>query len=126
MTHYPAIVHKESDSCYGVSFPDLPGCIAAGATLDEAYADAIEALRFHVEGMEEDRLTVPPPSPLGATEGDGGALVLVPLLLPEGRSARVNVSIDRRLLDTLDAEARARGQTRSAFLADAAERAIKG
>jgi predicted RNase H-like HicB family nuclease len=126
MTHYPAIVHKEVESCYGVSFPDLPGCTAAGATLDEAYADAIEALRFHVEGMEEDQLPVPPPSALGATDADGGALVLVPLLLPEGRSARVNVSIDRRLLGTLDAEARARGQTRSAFLAEAAERAIKG
>jgi predicted RNase H-like HicB family nuclease len=126
MTHDPAIVHKEADSCYGVSFPDLPGCIAAGATLDEAYADAIEALRFHVEGMEEDRLAAPPPSALQAMDADGGGLMLVPLLLPEGRPPRVNVSIDRRLLDTLDAEARARGQTRSAFLAEAAERAIKG
>lgn len=38
MTHYVALIHKHADSCYGVSFPDLPGVITAGDTLDEAIA----------------------------------------------------------------------------------------
>ena len=41
---YIAIIHKEPDSDFGVSFPDFPGCITAGRTLDEAKEMALEAL----------------------------------------------------------------------------------
>jgi antitoxin HicB len=54
MKHYIAVIHKDSDSCYGVSFPDLPGVIAAGDTLDEALSEAAEALAFAAEGWSED------------------------------------------------------------------------
>jgi antitoxin HicB len=54
MTHYIALIHKDADSCYGVSFPDLPGVIAAGDTLDEALAQAAEALAFAADGWAED------------------------------------------------------------------------
>jgi predicted RNase H-like HicB family nuclease len=58
---YPALVHKEKDSEYGVSFPDFPGCITAGKTQDEAQKLAEEALRFHVEGMLADGDSIPEP-----------------------------------------------------------------
>lgn len=45
-THYIALIHKDADSCYGVSFPDLPGVITAGDTLDEAIAQGAEVLAF--------------------------------------------------------------------------------
>lgn len=51
---YLAIIHKEPDSDYGVSFPDFPGCITAGSTLEEASEMGREALAFHVRGMIED------------------------------------------------------------------------
>ncbi len=54
MTHYIALIHKDTDSCYGVSFPDVPGVIAAADTLDEALAEAGEALAFAAEGWVED------------------------------------------------------------------------
>ncbi len=54
MKHYIAVVHKDSDSCYGVSFPDLPGVVAAGDTLDEALSEATEALAFAAEGWAAD------------------------------------------------------------------------
>ena len=54
MTHYIALIHKDSDSSYGVSFPDVPGVIAAAGTLDEALAEAAGALAFAAEGWEED------------------------------------------------------------------------
>ena len=54
MRHYIALLHKEADSDYGVSFPDLPGCVTAGKTLDEARANAEEALALHLAGMAED------------------------------------------------------------------------
>jgi len=59
--NYIAIINKEDGSDYGVSFPDFPGCITAGATVDEAKDMAIEALHLHIEGMVEDGEPVPTP-----------------------------------------------------------------
>ncbi|MBN8994737.1 MAG: type II toxin-antitoxin system HicB family antitoxin [Rhizobiales bacterium] len=49
MAHYIALIHKDLDSSYGVSFPDLPGVIAGGDSIDEAMAEAAEALVFAAE-----------------------------------------------------------------------------
>jgi predicted RNase H-like HicB family nuclease len=46
MCQFIALIHKDADSDYGVSFPDLPGCVTAGATLDEARDMAAEALHW--------------------------------------------------------------------------------
>ena len=54
MRDYIGIIHKDPESDYGVSFPDFPGCVTAGSSLDEARAMAVEALGFHIEGMVED------------------------------------------------------------------------
>ena len=53
MPHYIALIHKDPDSCYGVSFPDVPGVFTAGDTLDEAIAQAAEVLSFAAEDWEE-------------------------------------------------------------------------
>jgi predicted RNase H-like HicB family nuclease len=42
--------------------PDLPGCVAAGATRDEVMTLIQEAMTFHIEGLKEEGLPVPPPS----------------------------------------------------------------
>ena len=49
MPHYIALIHKDADSCYGVSFPDIPGVVTAGDTLDEAMQQAGEVLEFAAE-----------------------------------------------------------------------------
>jgi predicted RNase H-like HicB family nuclease len=49
MAHYIALIHKDRDSCYGVSFPDVPGVFTAGDTIDEAMQKAIEVLAFAAE-----------------------------------------------------------------------------
>lgn len=49
MPHYIALIHKDSDSCYGVSFPDIPGVFTAGDTVDEAMQQAREVLQFAAE-----------------------------------------------------------------------------
>lgn len=78
---YIAYLHKDSDSDFGVSFPDFPGVITAGRTLDEAYRMAAEALEMHIAGMLEDGETIPAPSMLDALESDparsGAVIVLV-------------------------------------------------
>ena len=63
MANYIAIVHKESKSDFGVSFPDFPGCITAGKNIDEAKDMAQEALTLHIQGMLEDGEQLRSPSP---------------------------------------------------------------
>jgi antitoxin HicB len=47
--HYIALIHKDPDSCYGVSFPDIPGVFTAADTIEEAMQQAAEVLRFAAE-----------------------------------------------------------------------------
>ncbi len=53
MPHYIALIHKEGDSGYGVSFPDWPGVTTGGDTIDEAMQSASEALQFAAEDWAE-------------------------------------------------------------------------
>jgi antitoxin HicB len=53
MTHYIALIHKDGDSCYGVSFPDLPGVFTAGDTIDEAIQKAAEVIEFAAEDWSD-------------------------------------------------------------------------
>jgi len=70
MRYYIALLHKDPKSDYGVSFPDLPGCITAGRTLDEARAMAVDALALHLQGMIEDGSAIPEPSSLETVMAD--------------------------------------------------------
>jgi predicted RNase H-like HicB family nuclease len=127
---YLAFIHKEPDSCYGVSFPDFPGCSSAGDSLDEAVANGVEALSGHVRVMEADGDVIPKPRTLEEIVDDsslredreGALLSAVPLVRDRGSSTRINVSLDLGLLEAIDSAARRRKQTRSAFLASAARR----
>jgi predicted RNase H-like HicB family nuclease len=70
MRYYIALIHKDPNSDYGVSFPDFPGCVTAGATLDEARKMGEEALALHIEGMVEDGDAIPEQSSLERIMGD--------------------------------------------------------
>lgn len=59
MAGYVALVHKDEGTSYGVSFPDVPGCVSAGETLDEALANAAEALAGHLALMRADGDKIP-------------------------------------------------------------------
>jgi len=61
-----ALIHKDAGSEIGVSFPDLPGCVTAGATLDEACEMAAEALDLHLKSMAEEGDSIPEPSSIEA------------------------------------------------------------
>jgi predicted RNase H-like HicB family nuclease len=55
MSNYIAIIHKDENSCFGVSFPDVSGVFTAGDTLDEAIYLARDVLAFAAESWEEDK-----------------------------------------------------------------------
>ena len=57
-----AIVIEKAEGNFSAYVPDLPGCVATGASVEEAEAQIREAIAFHLEGMREDGLPVPPPS----------------------------------------------------------------
>jgi predicted RNase H-like HicB family nuclease len=61
MAAYIALVHKDDGTSYGVSFPDVPGCISAGDTFEEAVANAGEALAGHFAAMRADGDPIPAP-----------------------------------------------------------------
>src|SRR6267378_7151125 len=65
-----AYLHKDRKSDFGVSFPDFPGCVTAGKSLEEARRKAPEALAFHIAGMVEDREKIPKPSKMDDLAGD--------------------------------------------------------
>lgn len=120
MTDYIALLRKQADSDFGVEFPDFPGCITAGVTLEDARHMAAEALLLHVEGMIEDGDTIPEPSGLDEVltnpiYGNAAAIVVdVPTRRP--RSVRVNISVPEDILQAIDRVT----DNRSRFLADAA------
>ncbi|KKB11437.1 hypothetical protein VE25_12770 [Devosia geojensis] len=131
---YTAFIHKDPDSDFGVSFPDVPGCIAAGETIEAALKNAAEALAFHIEGIEADGDPVPVPrspddilsDPSFGEDRQGAIVASVPLVRDLGSTTRINVSLDLGLLKAIDEEARERKQTRSAFIASAVRKEIAG
>lgn len=71
MTHYIAIIHKEPGSIYGISFPDVPGVVAAAESLDAALVEAAEALAFAAEDWKQQTGTpFPRPRSLDALQAD--------------------------------------------------------
>jgi predicted RNase H-like HicB family nuclease len=61
MAQYIALVHKDEGTSYGVSFPDVPGCISVGDTFEQAVANAAEALAGHFAAMRADGDGIPAP-----------------------------------------------------------------
>ena len=128
MSDYIGLIHKEAGSDFGVSFPDFPGVVTAGKSLDEARALAEEALAFHVEGLVADGDAIAAPSTLEEVRADAenrdGVVILVAVKTQAPKAVRVNVTLPEDVLEQIDRFAEAHGFTRSGFLTQAAKRAM--
>lgn len=126
MPSYIGLIHKDANSDFGVSFPDFPGAITAGVTLDDARAMAEEALALHVEGMVEDGEAIPEPSTLEDVMSDpdnrSGVAILVSVKTEQPKAIRVNITLPEDVLAQIDQYAEAHGFTRSGLLAQAAKK----
>lgn len=117
MDRYPALIDGEKGA-YGVTFPDIDGVVAMGATLDEAMLNAEEALRDYAAESEKDGLPLAAPSaPEELTVVEGCTLISVPLIRVSGRSVRANMLLDEDVLAFIDKEARRRSMTRTSYVA---------
>lgn len=122
--YYTAIVERDGQGGFGVFFPDLPGCVSSGDTVQEAALNAEAALALHVAGMLEDGEALPLPTDPTAIEDDPEADEAARLMVgvePRQERVRVNVMIERNLLAAIDA----RSDNRSRFLSEAAAERLK-
>lgn len=127
MKYFYALVHKDPGSAFGIEFPDLPGCFSAADEIENVLPNACEALELWFEDEPEVQ-------PMGLEQikslvldelAEGAFIVAVPYIVQTGRLVRANISLDRGMLDAIDRAAAERRLTRSAFLADAARKAIE-
>jgi predicted RNase H-like HicB family nuclease len=92
MSGYIALVHKDDGTSYGVSFPDVPGCISAGDTFEEAVGNAAEALAGHFAAMRADGETIPVPRSFEDLKRDAAFVedstdAIVTMVTPRGTMA---------------------------------------
>ena len=126
MAHFIALI-DEDHGAFGAWFPDCPGCTAMRESVDAAVGHATNALREWMADRAADGLAPPDARTIVALRTQEAEAftpetvpVMIPLLLDAGRMVRANISLDAGLLEAIDAAAKARGLTRSAFLASAA------
>lgn len=119
---FPVVVHKDENSDYGVTIPDMPGCFTAGTTLDEAINNIQEAAECHYV----DEAELPVASSLERFVNDseyaGGIWVMVNIDLAKlkVKAKRVNITMPENLLHAIDRYAEQYHMTRSGLLAQAA------
>lgn len=125
---YIAYLHKDGKSDFGVSFPDFPGCVTAGRSLDEACRRAPEALALHIAGMLEDGEKIPKPSKIDDLADDpnreNAVAFLVTTDFPKSRTVRINITARENQIELIDRRARQAGMTRSAFMVQSATSGI--
>ncbi len=120
--NYPIVLHKDPDSDFGVSVPDLPGCFSAGESVDEAVDMAKEAIELHLEGLIENGEPAPHPTSIEDHQSasmykDGiWAIVTIDPTSLRLKAKRVNITMPERVLEAVDQYATQKGETRSGLL----------
>ena len=123
MRYVVAIEKGDKKHAYGVVVPDLPGCFSAGDTLDEALVNAKEAILLHLDGLLDDKQTIPALRPLEEHakkrqwKGWTWAVVEVDLSEIDKKVERINITLSRRVLRVIDEAAKRAGESRSGYIA---------
>ncbi|MGE9760875.1 type II toxin-antitoxin system HicB family antitoxin [Pseudomonas sp. PDM20] len=129
---FPVVLHKDPDSDYGVTLPDVPGCYSAGCTVDEALDNAKEALALHFEGLVADGEELPQAQSidqhLANSDYAGGVWAVIEFDVTPylGKAVRFNATLPEHLLQRIDDRVSKdqRYSSRSGFLATAALREL--
>ena len=131
---YPiAITKGDNNTAHGIFIPDVVGCFSAADDYQDAFANAIEAIELHLEGLVEDDEDIPLPSDIDSHidnpeyEGMTWALVEVDVNRYLGKSEKINVTLPSRLVYMIDEKVssnKGRYKSRSAYLAKLAEKEL--
>ena len=129
---YPVAIHKDQDSCYGVTVPDIPGCFSAGETLDEAIKNVQAALSSHLEILAEEGELAPKSSVVDEHiknkeyAGATWAYADIDVSAYLGKTEKATVTLPKLLITKIDALVAAGGaKNRSSFLADSALKSLR-
>ena len=119
---FPAVLER-GQSCFGVFFPDLSGCVSVGDTFTEAGEMAREALSLHLSGMIEDGLSIPEPSDPATWERDPevNQVGVIIVSAPAGPVDNVELMLSPDLLKRVDRTALLKRQTRERVLTEGVE-----
>ena len=124
---YVGLAEKVDDG-YTVFFPDFPGFGSAGKTLSKVRKNAKDGLISHLELMIEDGEPLPKPTSLDNVmklpDAKGCVPLIIGIIAPSGKAQRINITIDSALLNAIDSAAVSQHKTRSALLAEAAQRLL--
>ncbi|MBC8439600.1 MAG: type II toxin-antitoxin system HicB family antitoxin [Deltaproteobacteria bacterium] len=127
---YPVIIHKDEDTGYGVTIPDIPGCFAYGDTQEEAILNIQEAVELYYHG--EDISDPPAPSQMEDllnsdlyTRDSFLYLADIDFAFIAPKTQRINITVPEYKLIRIDRAVKARGISRSAFFVDSAEQYIR-
>jgi len=95
---FPAIFEPGDEHGYCITFPDLPGIVTSGETIEQSLAMAKEALELHLYGMEEDDEGIPEPtSPSQIAVPKGGFVNLIEVWMPPVRDEMANRAVKKTL-----------------------------
>lgn len=125
------VLHSDDGQRYGVTVPDLAGCFSAGDSIEDALESVKEAIELHLEGLLEDGNDMPMTAPISQHQANpdymGGvwAVVDVDTSAFEGEAEQINVTLPKLLIKRIDDYAQAKHLTRSVFLAEAAQAAMR-
>ncbi|WP_319575917.1 type II toxin-antitoxin system HicB family antitoxin [uncultured Desulfobacter sp.] len=127
---YPVIIHKDDETGYGVTIPDIPGCFSYGDTQEEAILNIQEAVELYYHG--EDVSEPPVPSQMADllnsdlyTRDSFLYLADIDFAFIAPKTQRINITVPEYKLIRIDRAAKARGLSRSAFFVDCAEQHIR-
>ena len=121
---YAVVLHKDNDSVYGVTVPDVPGCFSAGETVEEALSNVREAIYAHLELLAEEGEAIPDDVSIDMDRltkdkdyADGiFAVVDVDIDDIKGPAERINLTVPRRALAKIDLAAKALNDSRSGLM----------
>lgn len=125
---YPVVLHTDNGESYGVIVPDIAGCFSAGDDIEEAIANAREAIEGHLEILAEEGMAIPEPGRVSEHQQnpdykDGlWAFVDVDMTPFMGKSERINITLPSLLLHRIDrmVERHPSFRSRSGFLQEIA------
>lgn len=115
---YPAVLERGAKGVFGAWFPDLPGCVAAARSQEEAMAKAQDALAASIQSLAERDLPLPEPTALADIAIPQGCefvgFFALGATLPDP-SERVNVYLPKSLIERIDHTAADTGMSRSSL-----------
>jgi predicted RNase H-like HicB family nuclease len=127
--YWAEVCKEEGKNGFGVVFPDFPGCVSMGDTMDELICMAHEALQGHIESMQEYGDEIPEPSDyetaVKKSEDDAWMFIPVTIEMQSYRVKRINITLPEDVLSEIDNYLKDKRISRSAFLARLATQAIR-